>query len=179
MNKKAIRAEVESRLSLGDSKTSTFRELSGKGVSDRVLAHLIASHASPARCMQHAKLIDAMIVLSWLQLALVVVLSVIMGWRHGFMATLIAAVLLGGLVYPFVWGFTRNRAWAYNVTILLSILNLPQCLKGIDSNPVGSAASLAITVGTIGFTWYVRSKVFPDFAFFSARKAKGAYVFSS
>ncbi len=181
MNKKQIQEAIHTHLSRGRPKHEVFRMMSGQGVSDRVVAHTIAAHASPERLRLHAKLIDAMIVISWLQMALAVGMGVLMGigTHAGWIALLVITAILGGLTYLFVWGFTRNRAWAYNATILLCILNLPQALTDIPGNPTGGTMTLVINLAIIGFTWYVRSKVFPDFAIFSPRKVKGAYVFAS
>jgi len=179
MKKKEIQAQINSRLSNGESKSSTFRQLSGQGVSDRVVAHMIASYASHALCNRHSKLIDAMIVISWLQLALVVLVSIAVGLKAGLVAVMLITALLGAFAYLFVWGFTNNKAWAYNATIVLSIVNLPKTLTGFSATPISSTVGVALSVGLIAFTWYVRSKIFPDFAFIAPKKLKGAYVFSS
>ncbi len=179
MNKKEIQAQINSRLANGESKTSTFTQLSGQGVSDRVLAHLIASHASPQLCDRHAKLVDAMIVISWLQLGFMVLLSVALGFKAGLVAMVLITAFLGAFAYLFVWGFTNNKAWAYNVTIVLSVINLPKAFTGFAETPVLSTVGLAISIGLLAFTWYVRGKIFPDFSFISPKKVKGSYIFSN
>lgn len=179
MKKKEIQAQINSRLSNGESKSSTFRQLSGQGVSDRVVAHMIASYASQELCNRHAKLIDAMIVISWLQLALVVLVSIAIGLKAGLIAVMLITAFTGAFGYLFVWGFTNNRAWAYNATIFLTIINLPKTLTGFSATPISSSIGLAVSLGLIGFTWYVRGKIFPDFAFITPKKLKGSYVFSS
>lgn len=178
MNKKEIQIEIERRLSQGQSKSSVFQQLSGQGVKDRVLAYLIASYADPQKCDQHAKLIDAMIVISWLQLAWVVLIAIGLGLKAGLVVMLIATALLGGFAYLFVWGFTSTKAWAYNATIFMSIINLPQALKGFDKSPMASSVGFTLGIGLIAFTWYVRGKLFPDFQFIAPKKVKGVYVFS-
>jgi hypothetical protein len=178
MKKKEIQAQVDLRLSNGDSKSSTFRQLSGQGVSDRVVAHMIASYASIELCNRHARLIDAMIVISWLQLAVAVLASIAMSIKSGVLAVVLITALVGAFAYLFVWGFTNNKAWAYNATILLSLINLPQSLTGFFATPISSTIGLVVGVGLIAFTWYVRGKLFPDFAFITPKKIKGTYVFS-
>ncbi len=179
MNKKQIQEAIHTHLSRGRPKHEVFRMMSGQGVSDRVVAHTIAAHASPERLRLHAKLIDAMIVISWLQMALAVGMGVLMGigTHAGWIALLVITAILGGLTYLFVWGFTRNRAWAYNATIFLSILNLPKALGDLGQAPVANGIALVLGVALIAFTWFVRSKLFPDFAFIGPRKLKGSYVF--
>lgn len=179
MNKKEIKAEIQKLLSSGESKSRVFHQFSGKGLSDRVIANLIASHASPELCDRHEKLIDAMIVVSWLQLALGVLLAIALAINLGLTAGIIIAGLIAGFCYLFVWGFTHNKAWAYNATILLSIVNLPKSLDDFSSSPISSIAALVVGTGLVAFTWYVRGKLFPDFAFISPKKVKGKFVFSS
>ena len=130
MNKKEVKAEIQQSLSRGESKSRVFHQFSGKGLSDRVIANLIASHANPELCDRHAKLIDAMIVISWLQLALGVLIGIGLVIDLSLTAGLIITGLIAGFCYLFVWGFTHNKAWAYNATILLSIVkySLPQSM---------------------------------------------------
>ena len=45
--------------------------------------------------------------------------------------------------------------------------------------PGSSVFALALGVAWIGYTWFVRSKLFPDFAFMGPRKVGGLYQFSS
>jgi hypothetical protein len=179
MTKNEIKEDVIRRLSQGEGKTAVFRTLSGKGLSDRVLAHFIASYADPKLCDQHAKLIDAMIVISWLELALGVLVSIGLGLTMGLIGLLVLTGFVGGFCYLFVWGFTRNKAWAYNVSILMSLVNAPKALNGFAESPVASLVALGIGVGLFMFTWHVRGKLFPDFAFIGPKKEKGMYVFSS
>jgi hypothetical protein len=181
MKKKQIQEAVHTHLSQGRSKSEVFQLMSGQGVSDRVVAYLIAAHPAPDLVRRHARLIDAMMVISWLQMAVAVLMGVVLGigMHAGWIALLLVTALLGGFTYLFVWGFTRNRAWAYNATIMLSIINLPKLLGELPHAPVANGIALALNVVLIAFAWYVRGKVFPDFVFMSPRKRQGSYVFSS
>jgi hypothetical protein len=142
MKKKEIREEIQKRLANGEGKQAVFDLMSGKGVSDRVVAHMIASYAAPKLCDQHR-------------------------------------VLVGAFMYLLVWGFQNNKAWAYNVTIILTIVNLPKQFKGFMDAPLLNKIALLIGLALFAFTWYVRGKLFPDFLFMSPRKTGKTYVFSS
>jgi hypothetical protein len=181
MKKKQIQEAIHTQLNQGRPKSEVFQTMSGQGIKDRVVAHFIAAHAAPDLVRRHAKLIDAMIVISWLQMAVAVLMGVVLGigMHAGWIALLLVTAFLGGFTYLFVWGFTRNRAWAYNATIMLSIINLPKVLGDVGKAPMANGIALALSIALIAFTWYVRGKVFPDFAFMSPRKLKGSYVFSS
>ena len=179
MNKKEIQGEVDRRLSNGESKTLVFRLLSGSGINDRVLAHQIASYASPMLCQCHSKLILAMIVIAWVQLVIALLIGIVIGLKMGLLGMLIVTAFVGALAYLFVWGFSHNKAWAYNATILLSIANSPKSLNGFTETPILSIVSLLLGIALFSFTWFVRRKLFPDFAFIAPKKVKGAYVFSN
>lgn len=179
MNKQDIRANIEQRIAEGEGKSSIFGALRGQGINDRVLAHLIASHADPKLIAQHPRLIQSMVILAWLQVALGMLASLHLALTVSPFAGLLAAGFIGGFCYLFVWGFRNSRAWAYNASIILSIINLPRALGDLATEPGSSLFALALGVAWIGYTWFVRSKLFPDFAFMGPRKAGGLYQFSS
>jgi hypothetical protein len=179
MKKKELREEINRRLSDGELKTAVFNEMSGKGVSDRVVAYMIASYADPRICDQFKGLTKAMTIIAWIQCVIAALIGIGLGAKHGLIPTLLIAGFLVGFGYLFVWGFKNNRAWAYNATIILSVVNLPKQLTGFGHAPVANTVALLVGVSLIAFTWHVRSKIFPDFAFSSPKKVRGAYVFSN
>jgi hypothetical protein len=179
MNKKEVQAEINRRLASGESKSTVFRLMRGNEVSDRRLAYFIASYADPSLCLRYAKLIKAIIAASWVQLAFALLVAVAAGVKMGLIGCLLFVGFIGAFAYLFVWGFTHNKAWAYNATIFMSVINLPKTLGGFSETPGASAVTLLIGVALISFTWYVRSKLFPDFAFISPKKVNGTYAFSS
>ena len=179
MNKKQIQAEITKRLSNGESKSAVFRLLRGGDVSDRKIAHYIASYADPKLCQRHAKLIKAMVVIAWIQLAFAVFSAFTVGQQMSLFGTIIVVGLISAFAYLFVWGFSRSKAWVYNVSIFLSIVNLPKALKGFAEDPLTSSIAFAVSLVLIAFTWHVRGKLFPDFLFMSPKKINGSYAFSS
>lgn len=179
MKKQDIRADIERRIAMGEGKSSIFQALKGQGVSDGTLAHLLASHADPKLVLQHARLIKGMVVIAWVQLVLGVLIGLSLALKMGSLAGLLIAAFIGGFAYLFVWGFQRSRAWAYNASIVLSIINLPKALSDVSTEPASSAFALTLGVAWIAYTWFVRSKLFPDFAVLGPRKVSGTYRFSS
>jgi hypothetical protein len=181
MNKKQIKEEVDTRLARGESKAVTLRQLSGQGVSDRIVANFIASYASPDLCSRHARLVKSMVVISWVQFALAVPvsISIALGLKAGFALGLLVIAFMCAFAYLFVWGFTNNRAWAYNATIIFSFLNFSNSFKDFAAKPIATTIGLAVGLALVSFAFYVRNKIFPDFAFMGPKKLKGNYVFSS
>ena len=179
MTKKETKTAILTMLDQGESKSKTFASFTGKDLKDRAIAHLIASHANPALLSKHAKLIDAMIVISWLQLTVGVLLSLALFSNMGMTAGIIFTLFVAGFCYLFVWGFSHSKAWAYNATILLTLINLPKSLNGFSEDPISTLIGLLVGVSLFSFTWFVRNKIFPDFLVFGPRKIKGQFVLTS
>ena len=88
----------------------------------------------------------------------------------------LVAGLLALIPLALAWGFYKNLAFVYNFYIFYSIFQI------VTSDPFGNfrqiPLNLIIGVAIIGFVWYVRSKIFPDFGFFmGVKKSQGRYVF--
>jgi len=88
-------------------------------------------------------------------------------------------MLIGSIPLMFAWGFYKHRVGAYNAYIILTITQLPRSLGDFAHSPVASTIGLAIGLGILGYVWFVRHKLFPDFAFVTPRKVKGQYAFES
>jgi len=179
MNKKELQIEIRRRLSNGENKSHIFQSLRGQEFSDHQIAYMIASYAHPERCVRYAKLTKAMVMLAWLQLGLSALVSFWLGMPLGLIGRFVIVGIAVGVSYLFVWGFSRNKVWAYNVTILCTIINLPKSLAGFSQAPIITVVSLLLAFALLAFTIYVRSMLFPDFAFLAVRRNGGAYVFSS
>lgn len=179
MKKQDIRADIERRIALGEGKSSIFQTLKDRGLSESSLANLIASQPDPALVARHAGYIKGMVIVAWVQLVLGVLIGLSLALKMGSGIGLLIAALIGGFAYLFVWGFQRNRAWAYNASIVLSIINLPKALNDVSTEPISSLFALALGIAWIAYTCFVRSKLFPDFALLGPRKVGGTYRFSS
>ena len=179
MKKKEVQVEIHRRLSQGESKSFVFQILSGKGIKDRVVAHLIASYADPKLCVRHGKLIKIIVAIAWIELVVGVFVSIVLFAKEGLIPTLLITAFAVAFCYLFVWGFTNNKAWAYNVTMVLSMSSMVKTLTDFSQEPVAVTVALIINGAVLAFTWYLRSKIFPDFLFVTPRKVNGAYIFSS
>lgn len=182
MNKKQIRSAIDERLAQGHPKTAIFQALSGQGLSDRRLADLMATRPHPVLLQRHAGLIKAQVGIAWAQLVLVLLFCLWAGLKTGgvggLIVTLFILALMGGFMYLFVWGFQRNRAWAYTASLVLGIMNLPKTLMDLPDAPTAGSIGLLVALGLLGFTWHVRSKLFPDLTAFGPRKLDGEYRFA-
>ena len=178
MNKKEIKEKVSTLISSGVEKSSVFAQLSGQGVKDSQLAHLIASYADPRLCEENDRKVNVIITLMFIQAAIVFLLGFGIGAKIGPNARWIIGGLIALIPLLFAWGFYKHSAGAYNAYILLSIIQLPRQLDGFSSSPIATIIGLSIGISLVAFIWYVRGKIFPDFAFITPKKVKGQYVFS-
>lgn len=173
LSKKELEKKVRELLDANTAKSEVFSQLSGHGVKDSHLAYLIASYADPVRCGEHDRKVNVLITIMLVQALIGFMLGMAQGAGIG--PTAIVMVLIPLL---WVWGFYNHRASAYNAYILLALLQFPKTLAGFASNPATTTASLVISIVMLVFVWYVRGKIFPDFAFITPRKVKGKYFFT-
>lgn len=177
MNKAEIKIKVKELLSSGTAKAEVFTQLSGQGVKDSQLAYFIASHPDPVRCDEYCGKVNVLITLMFIQAVIAFLLGFGIGAKIGPNAKWIMGVLIALIPLLFAWGFYANRVGAYNVYILLSIVQLPRSFEGFSSNPVASSIGIAIGIGLLAYVWYVREKIFPGFILTTPKKVKGTYVF--
>jgi len=179
MKKKEIKARVNTLLGSGVGKTAVFRLLSDHGVRDSVLAHYIASHVGAAEVDEHASKIDRLLWIMYAQALLGLWIGWGLGASFGPVGKGVVIALCAGMPLLFAWGFYKNRVEAYNAYLLLQIVQLPKAFKDFGIQPVITLVVVAISVAVLGYVWYVRAKLFPDFLAFSPRKLSGKYVFVS
>ncbi|WP_349573204.1 hypothetical protein [Azotobacter salinestris] len=178
MNKKEIQANVHRLLASGTAKSEVFTQLSGQGVKDSKLAYFIASYADPNRCDKHDRKVNILITFMFIQAAIGLLVGFGVGAQIGPNAKWIFGALGALIPLLFVWGFYKHLAGAYNAYILLSILQLPKPFDGFASSPLATSIAFAVNIMLLAYAWYIREKLFPDFAFIAPRKIKGKYVFS-
>ncbi|MCX4163445.1 MULTISPECIES: hypothetical protein [Paraburkholderia] len=178
MNNKELQVEVTEMLSAGKKKQDVFAVLSGRGVKDRVVAYFIAAHLDPRRYAEnkvHRGIIIAIICIQGL-------LGILAGISIAASDSPTLGLVVGAIVLLitglFVWGFAKNKASVYNAFILLSIVAMPGQISSFVEDPVSTSLGMAIGVAVIVYVWYVRQRLFPDFAFLGVRKVNGQYVFS-
>lgn len=178
MNKKEVQAKVYELLAAGTPKAKVFEQLTGQGVKDSQLAYSIASFADPSRCDNHERKVNILITVMFIQALIAFFMGFGIGAKIGPNAKWIAGALIALIPLLFAWGFYAHRVGAYNAYILLTIIQLPRSFEGFTSSPVATSIAIAISVAVLAYVWYVREKLFPDFAFITPKKVKGEYVFS-
>lgn len=178
MNKKEIKARVSELLSSGTAKSEVFAQLSGQGIKDSRLAYFIAAHPDAARCDEHSGKVKVLIAIMLVQALIVFLLGFGIGAKIGPNAKWIVAALITLIPLLFAWGFYKNLVGTYNAYIFLTIIQFPKLFEGFSSDPIATSIVLAINISILAFVWYVREKIFPDFAFITPKKVKGKYAFS-
>ena len=177
MNRKEAKTRIAVLLSAGTRKADALAELSGQGLKDRVLAHLIASRPDPERCRQNKLHIRIPVALGIAQLAISLMLAYYFATGAGNGLVLVFLALTVPLSLLFIWGFATHRVGAYHAFILLSLLQVPKTIAEPRTRSVDRAAEPAITVLLVGYVWFVRNRLFPDYGWFTPRKVEGRYAF--
>ncbi|CAG9265141.1 Permeases of the major facilitator superfamily [Burkholderia diffusa] len=178
MNKKEAKTRIAALLSAGARKADVLAELAGQGLKDRVLARLIASRPDPELCRKNRVHTRILVALGIAQLLISLALAYLLlvdGLSIG------AAVLFLALTVPlsllFIWGFATHRVGAYHAFIVLSLLQVPRTIADLGRDPSGALPTLGVTVILVGYVWFVRNRLFPDFGWFTPRKVEGRYAF--
>ncbi|QJW80554.1 hypothetical protein [Burkholderia glumae] len=178
MDRKQAKAKVHEMLAAGTSKSEVFRALSGQGDQDRTLAFLIASHLDARRYADNRVHVRIVIAIACLQL----ILGLLIGAYLGLTQSAVAGLIVGGVVAVvaglFLWGFATHNAGVYNAFLILTIVQWTRQLRDFAGDPGGTAVALGISIAIFAYVWFVRGRLFPDFAFISPRKAGGQYVFT-
>ena len=178
MNKKEIRTKMRDLLGNGLAKSEVFSQLSNQGLKDSQLAYFIASYADPSRCDEHARKVNILITIMFVQALIAFLVGFGIGIKIGPNAKWIVGALIALIPLLFAWGFYKHRVGAYNAYLILTVVQLPKSFEGFASNPVATSIVLAVNIAVLAFVWYVREKIFPDFTFITPKKIKGQYVFS-
>lgn len=176
--KQRLKADIDERLAAGQAKAAIFQALSGQGIGDRRLAWLLASRPHPVLVARHARLISSMVTISWIQFTAVLILCLWATRSLGLLAGLVASAVGCGVVYVFIRGFRLNRAWAYTLSLVLGVLNLPETIQSALKVPTSGGVGLLLSLALLMWTWHVRATLFPDLGFGGARKRGGAYRFT-
>ncbi|MGU7773057.1 permease [Burkholderia sp. MR1-5-21] len=187
MNRKEAKTTIEVMLSSGSKKGDVLAALSGQGIKDRVLANLIASRPDPERCRRNKLHVGILVALGILQLlfSLWIAYSLVAdaastGPLDG-AGTAIVALFLAitvSLSLLFIWGFATYRVAVYHAYIVLLIVQIPKLIGRLSTDPAGSLGGIVISIALVAYIYFVRNRLFPDFVWFSPRKAGGQYVFA-
>ncbi|CAD9226928.1 Permeases of the major facilitator superfamily [Burkholderia cenocepacia] len=178
MNRKEAKTRIAVLLSAGTRKADALAELSGQGLKDRVLAHLIASRPDPERCRKNKVHIRILVALGIAQLVISLMLAYyffVSGAGNVLVTVFLALTVPLSLL--FIWGFATHRVGAYHAFIVLSLLQIPKAVADLGRDPAAALPSLAITLVLVGYVWFVRTRLFPDYGWFTPRKVEGRYAF--
>ncbi len=172
MDKKEVKLKVAELLNAGNSKNEVFKMLSGGVVKDNQLALFIASHPNPRLYEEHYKKVSGLISIMFLQALFAALLGYGIGSKIGPSAAWVVAVLSTLIPLFCAFGFYKNYAGTYNAYIVLTIIQFPRLFSGVSQTPIATGIGVAIALSILGYVWYVRSLLFPDFTFITPKKDK-------
>ncbi|EIM15702.1 hypothetical protein [Pseudomonas chlororaphis] len=179
MDKQQAKRQVIASLEAGRSRGETFAAFAGSGIKERLLAFWIAGYSDPKLYALHRRKIQILLAVMLLQAVVGAVAGFFLGSVIGPKAAWVFGLLGGVVPLLFAWGFHKPSVNAYSLYALLTLSQFPRLFEGYAEDPLGTLIGAAMTLGVVFFAMYVRSRIFPDFAFIGPRKVKGRYVFSS
>lgn len=179
LDKKEIKRQLDEMLDAGRSKNETFKAFSGGAVKDRVLAYWIGSRIDPQLRRQHARKVTILIVLTCIQALLGALVGFFMGLDIGVGFALVFTLIAAGIPLLFAWGFYKYSAQAYTIYVILTLSQISRLFKGYSEDPVSTLIGAGLTLATVFFVAWLKTKLFPDLGFIGSKKIKGQFVFSN
>jgi hypothetical protein len=178
MKNKEIQHRVNALLDSGMTKAAVFEQLKQAGAKEKRLAYMIGAHIDPARISKNEIHIRIIIIINVLLMLLSFFIGFFIDPNFSLGGKFFVGTLCALIPAAFVYGFGKHNVGAYNAFILLSIMGLHRVFSGFHEDPQATLIALGINILIIGYVWFVRNRLFPDFHSFSPRKVKGNYVFT-
>ena len=178
MKLKELKQQITSLLAGGMKKSEGFELVCQQGAKPGAAAKLIASYADPARCAAHRGKVKVLVGIMCFLVMICFISGYFTGMDKGQGGSWIFAILMAIIPAAFAQGFYRNSASAYNIYLILTIIQLPRAFEGFTQTPVLSASIIGLNLALLYFVFYLRQQLFPDFVLITPKKVDGRYVFS-
>ena len=177
MDKKEIKAEIRQLLPTMNRK-DIYQSLLEKGVHRETAARCLASSPDMTAAAFHKDKTNILITGMLLLMAASIVLFLFVGLldKSTDVGLVIGSIALFSLLLS--WGFYKNSLLAYNVYIVIALIQFPSLFEDFMASPVMNMIMLSINVFLFALVWFLRSKIYPDGGWFGPRKVKGNYVFT-
>ena len=172
---KELRKRAYDLISTGSDKQSTYNTLKGQGITDAKLAFVVASICTPQTSQQYAWRTRIVVAILVIQAFLASLLGLSFGLKTGGAVMWIISGLMASIPLALVYGFAKNRLWAYNVYFMLTITGLASQFRGFSDDPQGTLIAFGINMVMLGYILYVRYCLFPEVAFMTPVKRDGDY----
>lgn len=174
---KELRERIAALIETGSTKQSTYNTLKGQGVSDARLAFMVACFCTQKTVQQNTWRIRGVLLLMFVQAFFVSLLGLSYGLKIGGAGVWLTPLLMTAIPVALIYGFFKDRLWAYNAYIMLTITGLPSQLRGLADDTQGTLIGLAINILMLAYIAYVRYRLFPEVAFMTPAKRDGDYFF--
>lgn len=136
MKLKELKQQISSQLAGGMKKSEVFEQVCQQGAKPRAAAKLIASYADPARCAAHRGKVKVLVGIMCFLVMICFISGYFTGMDKGQGGSWIFAILMAIIPAAFAQGFYRNSASAYNIYLILTIIQLPRAFEGFTQTPV-------------------------------------------
>ncbi len=177
MKRKQIKLEVKKMMDEGRGKTEIFCNLVSRGAKEQLAAHYIASYVDERLGLQHEGKVKVLITIMFIQTLFGFLFGDGIGLEKYAQNPWLMGLIIVSIPLLFVWGFYKQSVTAITY-ISYSLRSSAENAGGLSETQVETAIGIAVSLRTLWLVLYIRSKLFPEFAAFSPKKAKGRYVFS-
>lgn len=181
MKKKELHKEIKNLSKQGLTKTAIFEQLKiHPSIKEKKLATMVAAVPDKILCQLHSGKNNVLITLMFIQALFGGLFGYFLGLEISEASAVTFACIVAGIPLLLAFGFYRHNYQAFQIYIVLTLIGLSSSLKGFDEEPISTLIGLTINIGMLVYVSYVKSKLFPEFAFLGLKKRpEGEYQFSN
>lgn len=173
-----MKQEMQAKFSAGVTRAELLNEYKGLTLPEKRVAACVASLKDETLCQLYSGRNNILISLMFVQALFAAFAGYTTGLSIGGQAPYWLAGIAASISFLFIIGFYRHSLTAYLAYIFLSISQLPNTFPSANDEPIELFIIWSITVGTILYVWHVKSKLYPYFGFFGAKKESGQFTFA-
>ncbi len=167
-NKELIKL-MQSEFDVGESLQNIFEKYKSEDIKTKKLAYFVGTLKDKALIKKHIIANNILIVL----MGLFTILAALSGYAMGLEVTPntpIYWVAVAIIPMIFLYGFIKHNYPTYVAYSMLIITQLPKSFHNVGGDIVPNIIGLLISLSTIIFVWYLKSKLFPYMGFLGPKK---------
>lgn len=166
MKKGELRKTIKTLSKQGVSKTVIFEQLKDQSpIKEKKLATMVAALPDRILCRLHSGKNNTLITLMFIQALIGGFFGYFTGLQYSEASAVIMASVIAGINLLLAFGFYRHNYEAFQIYIVLTLIGLSSSVRDFNEDPVPTVIGLTINLAMLAYVLYVKSKLFPEFAF--------------
>lgn len=178
MKPKKMQKEMQFKFNNGATRAEIFDEYKHQSLPEKRVASLVASLKDDTLCQLFSGRNNILIGFMFFQALLAAIVGYSAGLSIGGQAPFWLAGIATAIAFLFIIGFYRYSLVAYLAYIFISISQLPKLFQEPGDSLLALLIALSVSLGGIAFVWHIKSKLYPFFSIFGAKKTNSGFSFN-